>query len=108
MSEFAGLLQTRVEIWRRTEDRLSTGLSADNWERVGTYRAHIEVEGAGKPVEGMSLSALPRYRVKLRNVSPFQVDQRVRWGGRLLCVRQVIINPLKPDRVTLHCEELRG
>lgn len=107
MSEFAGLLRSRVEVWQQTPDRLDTGLVSDTWVRVGSYRAHIEAEGAGKAVEGMSLSSLPRYRVLLRNVGSFQVDQRVRWGDRVLAVRQIVISPSASDRVTLHCEELR-
>jgi head-tail adaptor len=108
VSEFAGLLGSRIEIWRRTDERLPTGLSSNDWELTGLFRAQVEIEGVGKQVEGMSMSALCRYRILLRAHSGIAVDQRVHWQGRRLVIRQVLGSPATPDRVTLRCEELRA
>lgn len=108
MTEFAGLLTEQVELWQRTDERLATGVSSETWQRIGRYRACIEAEGVGKQVEGMSLSALCRYRVMVRARSEFSIGQRVLWRERRLTVRQILSDPLTPDRVSLRCEELRS
>lgn len=108
MSEFAGLLSHRIELWERTEERLATGLSTESWKRVGRFRAQIEPEGVGKQVEGMSFSALCRYRITVRAHAGFGVAQRVHWQGRRLTVLQVLSDPTTPDRMALRCEELRS
>lgn len=108
MSEFAGLLRTRVEIWQRTGTRLPSGLALEEWELVDRCLAKIEAEGVGPTEEGMSLSAQPRFRVLIRAQDKVSIDQRIHWQGRKLTVRQVIGDPAKPDRMTLRCEELRA
>jgi hypothetical protein len=50
---------------------------------------------------------MPRYRVTVRKRPEFAIDQQVRWGGARLLVRQIVDNPLLPDRLVLRCEEQR-
>lgn len=108
MSEFAGTLREDIVIERRAEARTSAGLRLEVWEHVGRCRAAIRPDGWGAQEEGASLSALPRHRVSVRRRDGLQVDQRLRWGTRLLHVRQIIDDPRLPDRLILRCEEERG
>lgn len=108
MSEFAGLLKTRIEIWQRTGARTASGSSAEEWEPVTRCLARIDAEGAGPSSEAMALTALPRFRVTIRSQERLAIDQRVHWGSRKLSVRQIIADPGTPDRMTLRCEELRA
>ena len=105
--EFAGTLVERVAIERRAEARNAMGLQEHGWERVTECRATVTAEGVGPEVEGMSLSAMARFRVTIRRRDGIAIDQRVRWRGRLLMVRQLIEDPLLKDRLTLRCEEVR-
>lgn len=107
MSEFAGKLTQRVELWARSQERLETGASSEEMNLVFSCLAEIVAEGAGSPDEAMSVSAMPRYRVTVRRQDGFSVDQQVRWRGRRLIIRQIADNPLLPDRLVLRCEEQR-
>lgn len=108
MSEFAGLLSSRIEVWRRSGERLPTGIASEEWVPVCRCLARVEAEGTGVQTEGMTLSALPRYRVLLRVRDDLAIDQRVHWRGRQLAVRQMVEDPSTPDRMTLRCEEVRA
>jgi SPP1 family predicted phage head-tail adaptor len=105
--EFAGTLSERIEIERQVEARNAMGLQEHKWERVASCHAAVVAEGVGPEVEGMSLSAMPRFRVTIRRREEIAIDQRVRWRGRLLMVRQLIEDPRMRDRLTLRCEEVR-
>lgn len=107
MSEFAGSLTQRIELWKRSQDRLETGASSEEMSQVLSCLAAIVAEGSGAPDEAMSVSAMPRYRVTVRRQSAFTIDQQVRWRGRQLIVRQIVDDPLLPDRLVLRCEEQR-
>jgi head-tail adaptor len=106
-AEFAGTLKERITIERQVQARNAMGLQEYGWERVASCHAAVAVEGVGPEVEGMSLSAMPRYRVTLRRREGIAIDQRVRWNGRLLMVRQLLEDPKLKDRLTLRCEEVR-
>jgi len=56
----------------------------------------------------MALSAMNRFRVVIRVRDGVAVGQRIRWGERVLAIRQRIDDPLKRDRITLRCEEVRA
>lgn len=108
MSEFAGRLNSRVEIWRRDGARLDTALATDQWIMIARCFADVEPEGSGPLLEGMTLSAMQRFKVTVRRRDEIAIDQRVCWQGRKLLIRQVIDNPGLPDRLTLRCEEVRS
>lgn len=107
MSEFAGTLTQRIELWERSQERLETGASSEVMKPVLTCLASIVSEGAGAASEAMSVSAMPRFRITVRKQPEFSVDQQVRWRGSRLVVRQVLENPALADRLTLRCEEQR-
>lgn len=108
MTEFAGTLRTRVEIWEDTADRNASGLTAGLWTRVARCLARVEPDGFGALEEGMTLSALQRFRVTMRSREDVAVGQQVRTGSQRLVIRQVQVDGSKPDRVVLRCEELRS
>ena len=107
MTEFAGTLAQRIIIERPLGGRTASGLPTGQWEIAGSCRAAIEPEGAGPESEAMSLSVMPRFRVTLRKRSGLSIDQRLRWGERVLMIRQVVDDPRTPDRIVLRCEEAR-
>lgn len=107
MSEFAGSLTQRIELWERSAVRLGTGASSEEMRLVLNCLANIVAEGAGAADEAMSVSAMPRYRVTVRKQPYFAVDQQVRWRGRRLVIRQIVDDPKLPDRLVLRCEEQR-
>ena len=106
--EFAGTLRERVIIERPLAMRSPTGLREEGWEQLCRIRAAIEPDGAGPEAEAMSLSAMPRFRVTIRTRDDIAIDQRVRWGPRVLMVRQIAIDPRTRDRMTMRCEEVRA
>lgn len=107
MSEFAGRLTQRVELWARSSFRSETGVSSEEMSLMLSCLAEIVAEGAGAADEAMSVSAMPRYRVTVRRQGEFSVDQQIRWRGRRLLVRQIVDDPKLPDRLVLRCEEQR-
>lgn len=107
MSEFAGKLTQRIELWARSQARLENGVSSEEMSFSLTCLAGIAAEGAAAADEAMSVSAMPRYRVTVRRQDDFSVDQQVRWRGRRLIIRQIVDNPILPDRLVLRCEEQR-
>lgn len=108
MSEFAGLLRETIVLLRREDVRSPEGLLTGEWHAYATCPAAVAPDGSGPEAEGMSLSAMPRYRITIRFRSNVSVDHQVRWKGRLLSVRQSIEDPRTPDRLVLRCEELRA
>lgn len=105
--EFAGSLRERITIERPVSSRDPMGLQDHGWEPVARCRAAIAGEGVGAQSEGMALSAMQHFRVTLRTREGLSVDQRVLWNGRVLMVRQLLIDPRAKDRLTLRCEEVR-
>jgi head-tail adaptor len=93
LSEFAGSLKERIELWTRTPARLATGASSEDMNRTGGCLAAITSEGVGSANEAMSVSAMPRFRVTIRAQSGVMIDQQVRWRGKRLIVRQIIEDP---------------
>ena len=108
MSEFAGTLNQRVELLRPTPDRTEAGLSLRTWERFARCLASVVPDGAGAESEGMSLSALPRFRAVIRMRRDVAVDHKLLWRGRPLLIKQIIEDPRTPDRMQLRCEEMRS
>jgi head-tail adaptor len=107
VSEFAGSLRERIELWTRTPVRLATGASSDDMNLTGSCLAAITSEGVGAANEAMSVSAMPRFRVTIRSQAGVMIDQQVRWRGKRLIVRQIVEDPALPDRMVLRCEEQR-
>ncbi|WP_205481029.1 head-tail adaptor protein [Sphingomonas arenae] len=108
MGEFAGTLRERITFERQVAVRSAAGLRDGGWERFADCLAAVVFDAVGAEAEGMSLSAMPRFRVSIRMRDEIAVDQRVRWKGRLLMVRQLLFDPRLPDRLTLKCEEVRS
>lgn len=105
--EFAGTLRERIAIERQVDLRTAGGLQQPGWEPVANCFAAIVPEGAGQEAEAMALSAMPRFRVTIRQRDGVAVGQRILWGGRKMLVRQRIDDPKLPDRILLRCEEMR-
>lgn len=108
MKEFAGKLRHRISIERPTTTRTPAGLQEAGWEPVARCLAAIELEGVGPESEGQALSAMPRLRVTIRRRGGIAIDQRIRWGGRTLMIRQLLDDPRFPERLVLRCEESRS
>lgn len=106
--EFAGTLRERIVIERVSGERTAIGVEAGGWEVVARCLAAVVPEGAGAENEAQALSAMARFRVSIRVREGVAVGQRVRWGARLLGVRQRIDDPAFSDRIILRCEELRS
>jgi len=107
-AEFAGSLNQRIELQRLVRDRTAAGLSSRDWETFASCLASAAPEGAGSEAEGMTLSALARYRMVIRARTDVRIEQQVRWRGRSFLVKQVIEDPRLPDRMELRCEEVRA
>ena len=105
--EFAGSLKERVIIERPTGERTALGVQAAEWEVVARCLASVVPEGAGAESEGQALSAMARFKVTIRVRDGIAVGQRVRWGNRVMTVRQRIEDPKLGDRILLRCEEVR-
>ncbi len=106
--EFAGLLRERVVIEALTAERNAIGAQLPDWVVVARCLASVAPEGVGAEAEGQALSAMARFKVMIRVREGIQVGQRIRWGGRVLGIRQRVDDPALPDRITLRCEEIRS
>jgi head-tail adaptor len=106
--EFAGTLRERVVVEGLSGARDALGVAVAEWVVVARCFAAIVPEGNAALAVGEALSALPRYRVTIRVRDGISAGQRLRWGERVLSVRQRIDDPGLPDRIVLHCEETRG
>ena len=108
MTEFAGTLRERIIVERKVTSRTPTGLQQDGWETVATCFAGVALEGIGTETQGMALSAMPRVRVTIRRRDGIAIDQRIRWGARILMIRQLLDDPQAKDRLTMRCDEVRS
>ena len=107
MSEFAGTLRERIVIERPSEARTAMGLSTAGWETIARCLAAIVPDGAGAEREGQVMSAMARFRVSIRLREGIAIDQRIRWGSRVLMIRQLSDEPQRGDRIVMRCEEVR-
>jgi head-tail adaptor len=108
MNEFAGRLRERIVIEKPSEVRTTTGLRSEGWEPLTSCWGAIEQDGVGRDAIATAMSAMPRFRVTVRARDDLSIGQRVRWGKRILAMRQLLANPLQPDRIVLRCEEERA
>ena len=108
MSEFAGTLRERIVIERPISVRNEMGLQEPGWEQVCRCLASVVLETIGAESEAQALSAMPRFRVTIRQREGIGLDQRVTWNGRKMMVRQLMDDPRARDRITMRCEEVRG
>ena len=108
MTEFTGTLRERVTIERPVSSRNSMGLQEPGWESLCDCLAAVVLETVGPESEAQALSAMPRYRVTIRARDGIAIDQRVRWKGRNLMVRQLLDDPRARDRIVMRCEEVRA
>jgi SPP1 family predicted phage head-tail adaptor len=106
--EFAGTLRERVLIERPISSRNAMGLQEPGWEKVCSCLASVTLESVGAESEAQALSAMPRFRVTIRQREGIAIDQRITWGGRKLMVRQLLDDPRTKDRITMRCEEVRA
>ena len=107
MSEFAGTLNERVIIERPVGARTPMGVQQSEWQQVCRCLASVQLEGAGVESEAQALSAMPKYRVTIRQREGIAIDQRISWRGRVLMVRQTLDDPRARDRIVMRCEEAR-
>jgi head-tail adaptor len=108
MTEFAGTLRERIVIESKVASRTPSGLQQDGWEAVASCFAAVALEGVGAESQGMALSAMSRVRVTIRKREGIAIDQRIRWGGRVLMIRQLLDDPQAKDRLTMLCDEVRS
>lgn len=108
MTEFAGTLRERVIIQRAVSLRNAMGLQEPGWEQVCSCLAAVTLESVGAEAEAQALSSMPKYRVTIRRRDGIALDQRIRWNGRSLMVRQLLDDPTTKDRIAMRCEEVRG
>ena len=108
MSDFAGSLRERVTIERPVSLRNAMGLQEPGWEEVCQCLAGVALESVGAESEAQALSAMPRFRVTIRERDGIGLGQRIRWSGRFLMVRQLLTDPRAKDRIVMRCEEVRG
>ena len=96
--------------------RLRLRLPPDNGGPAAAQRARVPelllpaepaIDGAGIELEAMAFSAMPRFKVSIRLREGVAIDQRIRWGTRLLMIRQMISDPRLGDRIVMRCEEVR-
>jgi len=106
--EFAGILRERITIERPVSLRNAMGLQEPGWEEVCRCLAAVVLETVGAESEGQALSSMPRYRVTVRRRDGIALDQRVRWNGRSLMIRQLLDDPRARDRIVMRCEEVRA
>ena len=107
MTEFAGTLRERVVIERPISLRNAMGLQEPGWEEVCRRLAAVALDSVGAESEAQALSAMPKYRVTIRQRDGIALGQRVRWNGRSLMVRQLLDDPRIKDRIVMRCEEVR-
>jgi head-tail adaptor len=108
MSEFAGTLRERVVVERPVSLRNAMALQEPGWEEVCRCLAAVVLETVGAESEGQALSAMPRYRVTIRQRDGITVGQRIHWSGRTFAVRQLLDDPRTKDRIAMRCEEVRA
>jgi head-tail adaptor len=107
MTEFAGTLRERIVIENPVSLRNAMGLQEPGWEEVCRCLAAIALDGLGAQSEGQALSAMPFYRVSIRQREGVAIGQRISWKGRRLMVRQLLDDPRLKDRMIMRCEEVR-
>jgi len=108
MREFAGTLRERLVIEHPVSLRNEMGLQEPGWEEVCNCLGFVVLETVGAESEAQALSAMPRYRVTIRQRDGIALNQRIRWNGRSLMVRQLLDDPCARDRIVMRCEEVRG
>lgn len=108
MTEFAGTLRERIVIERPVSLRNAMGLQEPGWEEVCRCLAAVALDSVGAESEAQALSAMPKYRVTIRQRDGIALGQRVRWNGRSLMVRQLLDDPRTRDRIVIRCEEVRA
>ena len=106
--EFAGTLRERVLIERPISSRNAMGLQEPGWETVCSCLANVVLDSVGAESEAQALSAMPKFRVTIRQRGGVAIDQRVTWNGRKLMVRQMLDDPRNKDRIAMRCEEVRA
>ena len=107
MTEFAGTLRERLIVERPVYWRNEMGLQEPGWDVVCRCLGAVALETVGAESEAQALSAMPRYRVTIRQRDGIAIDQRITWKGRGLMVRQLLDDPRTQDRIVMRCEEVR-
>jgi head-tail adaptor len=106
--EFAGTLRERVLIERPISSRNAMGLQEPGWERVCSCLASVALESVGAESEAQALSAMPKFRVTIRERDGIAIGQRITWSGRKMMIRQMLDDPRAKDRIAMRCEEVRA
>lgn len=107
MIQFAGTLSERIVIETPVTTRNAMGLQEPGWVEVCRCRASVIPDGIGAQSQGQALSAMPLYRVTIRQRDGIAIGQRISWNVRRLMVRQLLNDPRAKDRIVMRCEEVR-
>jgi len=107
MTEFAGTLRERIVIENPISLRNAMGLQEPGWQEVCRCLAAVVLESVGPEAEGQALSAMPLYRVTIRQRDGIGIGQRISWKGRQLIACQLLDDPRTRDRIVMRCEEVR-
>jgi head-tail adaptor len=107
MTEFAGTLRERIIIESPVSLRNAMGLQEPGWQEVCRCLAAVALESVGAEAEAQALSAMPLYRVTIRQRDGIAIGQRITWKGRPLISRQLLDDPRTKDRIVMRCEEVR-
>jgi head-tail adaptor len=70
--------------------------------------ASVVLESVGVESEAQALSAMPKFRVTIRQRDGIALDQRITWNSRKMMVRQLLNDPREKDRIVMRCEEVRA
>jgi head-tail adaptor len=84
------------------------GLQEPGWERVCACLASVALESVGAESEAQALSAMPKFRVTVRQRDGIAIGQRITWSGRKMMIRQMLDDPRAKDRISMRCEEVRA
>jgi head-tail adaptor len=107
MTEFAGTLRERIIIESPVSLRNAMGLQEPGWQEVCRCLAAVALESVGAEAEAQALSAMPLYRVTIRQRDSIAIGQRITWKERRLIARQLLDDPRTKDRIVMRCEEVR-
>jgi head-tail adaptor len=107
MTEFAGTLRERIIIESPVSLRNAMGLQEPGWQEVCRCLAAVALESVGAEAEAQALSAMPLYRVTIRQRDGIAIGQRITWKARRLISRQLLDDPRTKDRIVMRCEEVR-
>lgn len=106
MNALAGTLTERVTIEARGPERDALGGAEGAWNAVATVWAAVVPDGSGAEADGGAASAMPGFRLTIRQRA-ISMEERLVWRGRRFGVREIVEDPRAADRIVLRVEEMR-